>query len=251
MNVIIMAAGVGSRLQGLAGNLPKCLIRAGSQTLIRRVVTMCRERGLRRISVVTGYKADSIRSELGNLAHYYHNPFYPITNSLASLWFAREELVDDMLLLNADLFFEPKVLDAALAQTRPVVMLADSSRRATADYRFGINGDRVVRHGKQLTAAETDAEYVGIVRVDREFLPAFRERLASLIEAQRFNDWWEDVLYSQIPEGVPIHAHDVAGNFWTEIDCQADYDRLTDWLAAPIMPGVISTPLVTRMPLAG
>jgi choline kinase len=235
MNVIVMAAGVGSRLNGIAGNKPKCLIKAGGETLIRRNIDLCRSRGLRRIAVVTGYRSDLIEAELGGLVHLYHNPFYAITNSLASLWFARDELEGDVLLMNGDLFFEPQVLDMAIAQTRSVVMLSDSTRRQTADYRFGFCGDRICRHGKTLSVAETDAEHVGIVRVDRSFLGQFRQRMDQLLAAQRFNDWWEDVLYSYIPQGEPIYHHDVAGSFWTEIDNQADYDRLRSWVGGAVV----------------
>lgn len=241
MNVIILAAGVGSRLNGIAGHKPKCLIEAGQTTLIRRIVELCQRRGLRRIAVVTGYRADLIESDLGKSVVYYRNPFYPITNSLSSLWFAREELTpdEDALLMNADLFFEPRLLDAAIADTRPVVMLSDSTRIETADYRFGLDGPRICRHGKNLSVAETDAEHVGVVKLRGEFIRPFKGRLEQLIAAGRFNDWWEDVLYSFIPEGVPIYHHDIAGTFWTEIDCQADYDRLQTWLAktrVPVLP---------------
>ena len=45
MKAIIMAAGVGARLQALNINKPKCLITVGSETLIRRSVNLLVNKG--------------------------------------------------------------------------------------------------------------------------------------------------------------------------------------------------------------
>jgi len=231
MKVIIMAAGVGSRLAEISNNQPKCLIKAGCETLIHRIIRLCHDRGLNDISIVTGYKSKRIEEELGDQVTYIENPFYSVTNSIASLWLARHKLEGDVLLMNADLFFEPILLDQVLKQTRPVVMLSDSTRIETADYRFSFKDDRIIRYGKDLSYKETDGEYVGIVKIDKSFMPSFKSRLKKLVTSGQFNDWWEDVLYSFIPEGRPINYHDIAGNFWTEIDYLTDYKRLQDWLS--------------------
>jgi NDP-sugar pyrophosphorylase family protein len=50
-----------------------------------------------------------------------------------------------------------------------------------------------------------------------------------MIERGEESHWWEDALYSMIPEGVPVYAHDVAGIFWGEVDYVKDYERLQRW----------------------
>lgn len=233
MKVIIMAAGVGSRLVEVSHDKPKCLIQAGDETLIKRIVRLCRSRGLEDISIVTGYKSKRIEEELGDDITYFENPFYAVTNSIASLWLAIEKLEGDVLLMNADLYFEPMVLDMILKERRDVVMLSDSTRIETADYRFGFKDDRIVNYGKTLTNQETDGEYVGIVRIDKSFVETFKTRLKNMISSGKINDWWEDVLYSFIPEGKAVYYHDIAGQFWTEVDYLSDYERLQDWLGSP------------------
>ncbi len=229
MEVIIMAAGVGSRLAGVSKNQPKCLIKAGNESLIKRIIRICNEKGLYNITVVTGYKCKNIEEELGNSVTYIENPFYKITNSISSLWLAREYLVGDVLLMNADLFFEAGILDMALEQRNDAVMLADSTRIVDADYRFSFNNDTIVRYGKELSNNETDGEYVGIVRIDKTFIDDFIKRLKKMISKGLVNDWWENVLYSFIENGKKIHYHDVKGTFWTEVDYLTDYIRLQDW----------------------
>jgi len=110
-------------------------------------------------------------------------------------------------------------------------MLSDSTRIETADFRFGVDRDRIIKTGNKLTNDETDCEYVGIVRVDANFICRFRNRLEDMVGKGDFNNWWEGVLYSFIEEGVDIFHTDIKGAFWTELDDRNDYQRLTDWLS--------------------
>jgi len=164
MKAIIMAAGIGSRLLDITNGKPKCLISAGKETLISRMVRLLQQRNVNDITVITGYMSYLIHQDLGKKVRYLDNPFYLVTNSIASLWLAKELLTEDILLMNADLFLEGNILDVALSQTKDVVMLSDSTRIETADFRFGVDGDRILKTGNKLSNDETDCEYVGVVR---------------------------------------------------------------------------------------
>lgn len=231
MKAIIMAAGVGSRLSSVIGNRPKCLIMADGETLIGRMVRILKSRNINNITVITGYKSELIHDELGSQVRYFHNPLFSVTNSITSLWLAKELLNDDVILMNADLYVEEEIIDTALAQTRHVVMLSDSTRIEDADFRFGVDGDRIVKTGNQLKNHETDCEYVGIVRIDRSFIAEFKTRLEHMIERADFRNWWEGVLYSFIDDGVTIYHEDIKGTYWTEVDHLGDYQGLNAWLA--------------------
>jgi len=189
MEIIIMAAGIGSRLSRISKNQPKCLIRAGDESLIERIVRICNKKGLYNIHVVTGYKHEKIEDNLGESVTYIQNTSYKTTNSIYSLWLASKYLVGDVLLMNADLFFEEKILDMVLEQRKDAVMLADSTHIEKADYRFGFKNDTIIRYGKRLTNSETDGEYVGIVRIDKAFINDFVERLEKMISAGLINNW--------------------------------------------------------------
>lgn len=230
MKAIIMAAGVGSRLKKIIADKPKCLIKAGSVTLISRTVSLLRSRGVDDISVITGYNSDLIHSELQSQVRYFHNPFFRVTNSIASLWLAKDLLCDDVILMNADLYYEDAVLDIAMNQTDHAVMLSDSTRIEDADFRFHVDGNRILLASNQLTNQETDCEYVGIVRIDQSFIATFKDRLVAMIKQGEFGNWWEGVLYSFIGQGPGIFHKDVAGAFWSEVDHLEDYNRLADWI---------------------
>jgi choline kinase len=225
--VISPAAGVGSRLSRHAQHTPKCLMRVDGQTIAERTMGICRERGITDFVFIVGYESEAVRRVLGEGVRYYENPFYRISNSIASLWLARKELEGDLLIMNSDVFFDPQLIEPLLADDRPAVLLSDRTRIAEADYRFALEGDRIVRYGKQLTDAETDAEYVGIARINAPFTSRFAERLDKLVRAGRLDAWWEDALYDFAGE-QPVFARDVEGQFWGEVDFMEDYQRLLD-----------------------
>ena len=164
--------------------------------------------------------------------HFVENPFFHKTNSIASLWFAREALVDDdILLMNADTFVEDRVLEMLLADARSPVMLADSTRPyGEMDYKFGCDGHAIRLYGKELTESEANMEYVGAARLSREHVPMFRQRLERMIDAQQSDCWWEDVLYGMTGEGTDVYVADVGGLFWAEVDYFEDYTRIRHFL---------------------
>ena len=60
MKAVILAAGVGRRLQALTQNLPKCLIPIGGKTLLSRYLNNLEQVGISQVSIVVGYKEELI-----------------------------------------------------------------------------------------------------------------------------------------------------------------------------------------------
>lgn len=139
MKVLILAAGRGTRISRYLSGKPKCTVDiGGGQCLIEYTIDLLHSRGIQDIGIVLGYEAQVIREVLADKGvSFFYNPFYDVTNSIASAWFAKEFLTgDDLLIMNGDVYLEEKLLDRILAQGRSPVMFADESRRETADYKF-------------------------------------------------------------------------------------------------------------------
>ena len=164
---------------------------------------------------------------------YCYNPFFDVTNSLASLWFAREEMDDDLIIMNADVFFTEEILTALLKDKRSPVMAIDRSRVQEGDYFFKTawNG-RIEKYGKGLPIELRSCEYVGMAKVEKSFLPLFKKRMEEMIRSQQHSAWWENVLYSFTDQKEQdIYTVDVDGKFWAEIDYFDDYERIIDYVA--------------------
>ena len=105
MQAVILAAGSGSRLQRVSNGLPKCLLPIGGRPLIEHQLEALSDAGVGNVLVVVGHQADEVRKTLGNRVEYVENTRYDATNSLYSLWLAREWVKGPFVLLNCDLLF--------------------------------------------------------------------------------------------------------------------------------------------------
>lgn len=227
MKAFILAAGRGTRISRYLGGRPKCTVDIGDISLIRYTVELLRSRGITDIALSLGYEAGTVQQVLEGLpVQYYINPFYDVTNSIASAWFARDFLQgDDVLMMNGDVYLEERLLDQILAEKRRPVMFADSTRKETADYKFYWENERLLKYGKELAGADVSGEYIGCGLFAASFMPAFLQRMEEMIGRQEHGVWWENVIYSMAGE-LAVHVADVAGSFWAEVDYIEDYERI-------------------------
>jgi choline kinase len=228
MKVLIMAAGVGSRISRHLQNQPKCCVDIQGKPLIKKTFELLNRKGLTNIALVTGYQEKYIHQALEGFQYSrYFNPFYRVANSISSAWFARDFLVgDDILIMNGDVFMDESVLDIILNDPHSPVLLSDSSRIEDADYRFQWEGNLLKKYGKQLSNEETTGEYVGIGKLNQQNLMVFRQQVIDAVSTEDYQCWWEDIIYRSIETGQEVYVHDVAGHFWAEVDYIEDYERI-------------------------
>lgn len=228
-----MVAGVGSRLLKKVRHLPKCLLGAGNETILSRCVRLLKKNGISEVVVAAGYRSGLVQEEIGSQARVVINPFFRVTNSIASLWFAHRatDLYDDLIILNGDVVYQEEVLHAALQAAHHPLMLIDSSRIETADYRLRVEDGCVVQQGKDLSNEQTSGEYVGITAMSRDYVPMYLARVGDLVEnRERHGLWWEEALFEIRDEfKTPIRVSDVKGLFWAEADYVEDLERIDGW----------------------
>lgn len=228
MKVLILAAGRGTRISRYLSGKPKCTVDIGNgMCLIQYTVDLLKSRGIKEIGIVLGYRESVIREVLKDKeVTFYYNPFYDVTNSIASAWFAKDFIQgEDLLIMNGDVYLEDQLLDLILAEQKSPVMFADESRKETADYKFCYENGILKKYGKELEGDDITGEYIGIGRFSAAFLPQFVTQMEQMISVQEHSVWWENVIYS-LSEKQPVLVEDVAGHFWAEVDYIEDYERI-------------------------
>lgn len=232
MKAFLLAAGKGTRISRMVKAIPKSTLPIDGVPLIRITVEKLIKRNIEPI-VCIGYGQSKIKAALKGIdVKYYYNPFFDVTNSIASLWFARNEFVpgQDVLVLNADVFFEENILSRVMESENEVVMLVDRTRALTGDYFFSTTDNGCIKkYGKELPIQIRTCEYVGIAKIKGSFIDKFIKRLNLLIKKQNHQLWWENILYSFADEEEKIYTMDVEGEFWSEIDYFDDYERILNY----------------------
>lgn len=234
IKIIILAAGKGSRISRYLNNKPKCTlpIQEG-RPLIYDTLEKLYNKGIHDVVIVTGYQQKWIRETLKDFnVKYYYNPFYEVTNSLASLWFAKEEFLDnkDIIIMNADVYFEEVILDQLIDSNCSPLFLMDSTRKKEADYKFKCKNGLLIKYGKELELEDTDGEYIGMGKIKYEHIPLFVENIKSMIEEKcLYNCWWEEAIYNLSTQNN-IFVEDIQEAFWAEIDYVEDYERILAYI---------------------
>lgn len=119
MEAVILAAGVGSRMAGSTGGMPKCMVRVRGRSILSRALATLDGAGIRRVTIVTGYERDALERHAvihaGRLAiEFVHNAEYRSTNNCVSLWMVRSRPTEDFVLLESDLLFSAGTLASVM-----------------------------------------------------------------------------------------------------------------------------------------
>ncbi|HEU4720961.1 MAG TPA: NTP transferase domain-containing protein, partial [Gemmatimonadaceae bacterium] len=158
MQAIILAAGLGSRLHKVTGGKSKALVEVGGRPLILHQLEALADHGVGPVLVVAGHEADEVQKVIGDRAEVILNDRFAETNSLYSLWLARDWVKGPFVLLNCDLFFDPRILDRLLEESRNVLAYDSTSSRGREQTKVAIKQRRVLDIGKDVPASSARGE---------------------------------------------------------------------------------------------
>lgn len=223
MQAIILAAGKGSRISDSIAGVPKSTLKINNHSIIYLTVNMLLRHNIS-VNVCTGYKEELIRAELEGLpVRYIHNPFYNEMNNMGTLWFAKDIIhSEDILIMSADVLFEECILEKIIESSNGFTMVVDKSRIKEGDYFFQLDsGDCIIDYGSELSLEKRDCEYVGISKIGAVNAEKFKERLQMLVEQGKYREYLETIFFSFLPQ--KINTVDISGMQWREIDHYEDY----------------------------
>lgn len=219
MNYFFLVAGRGTRMQPLTINYPKSLFKLDENTtILSRMVRMIQKHDSQaRIVVVTGFKKEMIEAEVQGVT-FVNNPFYADTNSIASLWFARDYLVGDCVIFDGDVLLEENLVrDVICTSIEHAEVLVDSSIKSDGDYNVEVIDDKVVVMSKGLK--RYFGEYAGVSRVDSASVKLLRDEMEIMIQEAQYDQWYENALVQMIFErDFSLYYRDICDYEWTEVD---------------------------------
>ncbi len=259
MKVIILAAGIGQRLGAEAQGRPKCLLEVGAASLLARHIRILQRCGLRNIYIVTGFKQALIAAALRPFALHerciFNQDFH--RGSGLSLHCARELLSsgEDILLMDADVFYEEQVLKTLVQSRHENCFLLDRDLVPGAEpVKLCVRNGRLVEFGKALPAGvEFDfcGESVGFFR----FSAPMAGKLARHL--QHYRDTAPDAPYEEalrdllLEEPAAFAFEDITGLAWIEIDFPEDLAHARSEVLAKVRARENSSPKSSARPPVG
>jgi 1L-myo-inositol 1-phosphate cytidylyltransferase len=230
LKALIVAAGLGTRLRGIAPSKP--LAEVHGKALIQSVIETAAQAGIGEFVVVTGYQAAALEAFLDRLAkrsgvviETVHNPKWTSPNGL-SVAAADALLGDEFVLLMADHLFEPGLLADLLCAERvpggvtlaidrrldnPLVDLDDVTRVRTDDK------SSILDIGKSLDAF--DAFDTGVFLATKGLIEGIRADLAEGGQGSISGGM------AWLANRGLARALDIGDRFWLDVDDAAAWEH--------------------------
>ncbi len=231
--VIILAAGIGSRLEDLTVHIPKCMLEVNGRSLISRSLTLLFGAGFDKIILVTGHKnivlEKHISSSFSNKnIRLCYNKKYDTKGSASSLLTGVTHIDqgNNCIILESDLIFNSTFLDIAKSLVESTVLMAERSGSGDEVYAYIDKKNQYLAHLTKDTSYMSpdkirfSGEFSGIAYLDSTTLAMLKhsEQPEGILD-------YEDLLV-QISQKRGIKLGYCEKLYWREIDTKADYDRV-------------------------
>lgn len=235
MKAIILSAGQGKRLLPLTADRPKCAIAVHGQSMVEWQIDELIRCGVEDICVALGYGAEKVEKLLDErygrgCVRTLFNPFHPVADNLATCWVVRAEMAENFILLNGDTLFETPVLERLLdSAPHPITVTTDRKGcYDDEDMKVILDGDRLVRIGKDLPLSQVCAESIGMLLFRGEGPDLFRRGVEEALRRPGALKRWYLSVIDELAQQKTVWTCCIEGLAWVEVDCPADLRHAED-----------------------
>lgn len=241
MQLIVLAAGKGSRLLHLTKNSPKISVKLpnGLSILDVHLHLLGSIDRIDEMRVVTGYESSNIEAKLLNQVHskpvsIQYNPFYEISGPVISIWLSLiNNRDDDFILCNGDTIYHKRVFDCLIqsSEDRIVLGITRSALCCPDDMKVILDSqDCLANVGKNILPGQEDGISAGLLLVKgKESRRAFLNALDNIVRSAdnlKTNVPWHHLLNNLAVSGVNVYTKNLAKEDWFEIDTITDLEEL-------------------------
>lgn len=228
---LILAAGRGVRMGRRGEDIPKGFITLGGEPLVARSLALLAAAGIRDVIIVTGHLAgfyERLAPPAGVALGLRHNPLFAHKGSFESLRVGLAAMRGDFLLLESDIVYEPRALDAVLAAPQASVILTSGPTGAGDEVYVWADAEdeavhfRAMSKNRDAEAGQPFGELVGISKIGA----ALAEELAAAASGAEASADYESAVV-RAARRIPVACHRVDDLLWGEIDDEAMLARVT------------------------
>tara|TARA_B110000208_G_scaffold174355_1_gene218969 strand:+ start:327 stop:1007 length:681 start_codon:yes stop_codon:yes gene_type:complete len=221
MKIVILAAGIGSRL-GNPFPKPLTTLKDGKSIMQRQIQNISKYFDVNDITTVVGFKKDLIMERFPEV-NYVYNPFFDRTNTSKSLLQAlKKHKENSVLWFNGDVVFDEKLLSLLVDDINNKNSFISVNTQSVADeeVKYTLKEDFVYELSKEVKNALGEA--VGINFISSKDLDVFIKHL----EACDDNDYFEKGLENAISQdNLKLKVIDISKYNCIEVDFKEDLEN--------------------------
>lgn len=242
IKAVILSAGQGTRLAPLTKDRPKCLVEVLGKPVLGWQIDALAAAGVDEVVVVTGFQDHLIDEYLDSLNYPHmtfrtiYNPFFKVSDNLATCWMARDEFKGTCLLINGDTLFSTDIAKSLIAAPKaPVTITIDQKDDPydDDDMKVQLDGAYLQNVGKTLPMDIVTGEAIGMIRFDSAGGSAFAEVLERHMRQQTGVKKWYLSAVADLANERLVKWHSIKGHIWGELDDHADLEIAEQLLAQP------------------
>jgi len=234
MKALILAAGMGTRLQPVTNDKPKCMVEVNGTPIIYKQIDNLVSNGVDEITVIAGYKSEILIDALKR-----HYPFvnvivnkdYEKTNNMYSAYLAKDNYDNSQfLLMNADVFYDSAIITELLNEEYVNSIVVDEGTYIEESMKVKFEGLHIMEISKQVTEEEAYGVSIDVYKFSSEGSRTFFAKLVEYIEINKEMNQWTEVALNDILSESQFKPCPLKGR-WMEIDNHDDLKNAEDIFA--------------------
>lgn len=224
---VILAGGMGTRLNDVTKNMPKGFLEIDEVPIVEQSIRKLINCGIEEIIIGTGH----CNEWYDKLAQKYHiiktikNENYNETSSMGTLEICAPFINGDFLLLESDLIYDEIGLKVLINDSHDNVILASGKTNSFDEVYLDFNDDDILTNvSKNIEdVVNPNTELVGISKISKEILNKMVDVYSKNRSEYKKIDY-ENVLQI-LAKNNPIYVHKINHYVWAEIDDERMFER--------------------------
>lgn len=233
MKAIILAAGIGSRLQPMTNKKPKTLVDVNGKPMLGHIIDAINSiNEVDEIIICTGFESSQIVNYCEtnykyNVFQYINNKDFQDTNNMYSLYLAKDFIDGDFLLMNADLVFDVDVIKGLFLMDGSAVAV-DKGNYLEESMKVTVGKDGfILGISKKIKKEKAYGCSIDVYKISDEDSEKLISEMEDIIENQKdLNQWTEVVLDNLFRENkIKAKPFNIGKSRWYEIDNYKDLSK--------------------------
>ena len=221
-NVILLAAGVGSRLRPITNDIPKCLVPINDSSILHRVVNQFKQLDTKiNFHIVLGYKHELVINSFNDEnINFIINDDYLTTNNMFSLSLALKNLDNslDTIIANADCVYDFDIIKMAYEQNKSGIFY-DKNFFSAESMKIEVVNNKISKISKDIKKDQNTFTSIDLYHFCKDELEDLKVIISEYILSKELNLWTEVAIDKLLKfKNHFISPIDIENKNWFEID---------------------------------